>query len=139
MPRKLSTSSNNSDDSEKRERAAPLASIDTSLASSDTLAGSRSGSVSSVDKCGTSRESSEKMLKDSPYASRKSLNSFKCPYGDVKVPKIDTSTAYILFYERSGLDYKPYLPRVVPNGVGKQVPVEDLEDNESEKQLCSIQ
>lgn len=83
--------------------------------------------------------SGEKLLKDSPYISRKSLNSFKCPYGDVKVPKIDTSTAYILFYERSGLDYKPYLPKVIPNGVGKQVPVEDLDENESEKQMCSIQ
>ncbi|XP_018565793.1 ubiquitin carboxyl-terminal hydrolase 32 isoform X2 [Anoplophora glabripennis] len=136
MPRKLSTGSNNSDDSEKRERTAPLASIDTSLASSDTLAGSRSGSVSSVDKCCGSE--GERAPRDSPYSSRKSLNSYRCPYGDVKVPKIDTSSAYILFYERSGLDYKPYLPRV-PNGLGKQVPVEDLDENESEKQTCSIQ
>lgn len=66
-------------------------------------------------------------------------NSFKCAYSDVKVPKIDTSAAYILFYERSGLDYKPYLPEVVSNG--QVVPEVELDENESElrKQLCSIQ
>ncbi|KAJ8982581.1 hypothetical protein NQ317_005052 [Molorchus minor] len=86
------------------------------------------------------RGAAEKLLKDSPYGSRRSLNSYKCPSGDVKTPKIDTSAAYILFYERSGLDYKPYLPKVIPNGIGKQVPIEDLDENESElrKQLCSI-
>ncbi|KAJ8972102.1 hypothetical protein NQ314_000328 [Rhamnusium bicolor] len=146
---KLSTSSNNSDDLEKKDKTAPLATVDTTIACTNTLGSSRSGSISSVDKCGINSDglgenktgSSEKLLKDSPYSSRRSLNSYKCPYGDVKVPKIDTSTAYILFYERSGLDYKPYLPKVVPNGNGKQVPVEDLDENESElrKQLCSIQ
>jgi hypothetical protein len=66
-------------------------------------------------------------------------NSYKCAYSDVKVPKIDTSSAYILFYERSGLDYKPYLPEVVSNG--QIVPEVELDENESElrKQLCSIQ
>jgi len=67
------------------------------------------------------------------------LNSFRCAYSDAKIPKIDTSNAYILFYERSGLNYKPYLPDVVTNG--QVVPEVELEDNESElrKQLCSIQ
>ncbi|KAJ8916678.1 hypothetical protein NQ315_000323 [Exocentrus adspersus] len=146
MPRKLSTGSNNSDDSEKR--TAPLASIDTSLTSTDTVVASRSGSVSSVDNCGVNAENSEtksgsneKLLRDSPYSSRRSLNAYRCPYGDVKVPKIDTSSAYILFYERSGLDYKPYLPKVVPNGtvVGKQVPADDAEENDSDRPVCSIQ
>lgn len=110
----------------------------------------RSGSVSSVDKLGLNQDalseiksgSSEKLIKESPYSSRKYLN-FKCPYGDVKVPRIDTSTAYILFYERSGLEYQPYLPRVqVSNGRQQQVPtVDDLDDSENElrKQLCSLQ
>ncbi|KAF5294350.1 hypothetical protein FQR65_LT10803 [Abscondita terminalis] len=65
--------------------------------------------------------------------------SFKCAYSDAKIPKIDTSNAYILFYERSGLNYKPYLPDVVNNG--QSVPEVELEDNESElrKQMCLIQ
>lgn len=109
----------------------------------------RSGSVSSIDKIGFSQEvladvktgSSEKLIKESPHASTKYLN-FKCPYGDVKVPKIDTSTAYILFYERSGLDYQPYLPNVQVSDGRLQVPtVDDLDDSENElrKQLCSLQ
>lgn len=109
----------------------------------------RSGSVSSVDKLGLSQEalgdvktgSSEKLIKESPYASRKYLN-FKCPYGDVKVPKIDTSSAYILFYERSGLDYQPYLPKAQVSDGRQQVPtIDDLDDSENElrKQLCSLQ
>lgn len=83
------------------------------------------------------------------YESRSSLNSFRCAYSDVRIPKIDTSTAYILFYERSGLDYKPYLPKVaVANGQttsatqSSHVPeVDELEDRESElrKQLCTVQ
>ncbi|RZC35813.1 ubiquitin carboxyl-terminal hydrolase 32, partial [Asbolus verrucosus] len=58
------------------------------------------------------------------------VNSHKCAYSDVKIPKIDTSSAYILFYERSGLDYKPYLPDVVSNG--QIVPEVELDENESE-------
>lgn len=27
-------------------------------------------------------------------------------------PNIDTSSAYLLFYERQGLDYQPYLPTI---------------------------
>lgn len=55
----------------------------------------------------------------------------------VLAPRMDTSSAYMLFYERSGLDYAPYLPDVPPG----QLPLEEeLEDGESElrKQLCSI-
>lgn len=72
--------------------------------------------------------------------SSQSLNGFRCAYSDVRTPKIDTSTAYILFYERSGLDYKPYLPKVVSNGQ-TEIPEVELEENESElrKQLCSVQ
>lgn len=110
---------------------------------------SRSGSSNSVDKLGLSQEplseikcsSSEKLIKESPYSSRKYLN-FKCPYGDVKVPKIDTSTAYILFYERSGLDYQPYLPKVqMPDGKEQVPTVDELDESENElrKQLCSLQ
>lgn len=103
--RKLSAGSTASEDLDKKEK-------DTNTGSTETLNSSRSNSVSSVDKLGTNLENiNEKLLKESPYSSRKSLN-FNCPYRDVKVPKIDTSTAYILFYERSGLDYQPYLPKV---------------------------
>lgn len=72
--------------------------------------------------------------------SKSSQNNFKCAYSDVKIPKIDTSTAYILFYERSGLDYEPYMPKVVSNEQ-TNVPEVELEENESElrKQLCSVQ
>jgi len=35
-------------------------------------------------------------------------------------PNIDPGSAYLLFYERQGLDYGPYLPKVegkpIPNG-----------------------
>ncbi|KAF5303286.1 hypothetical protein FQA39_LY10025 [Lamprigera yunnana] len=67
------------------------------------------------------------------------LNNFKCAYSDAKIPKIDTSNAYILFYERSGLNYKPYLPDIVSNG--QILPEAELEDNESElrKQMCLLQ
>ncbi|KAJ3652073.1 hypothetical protein Zmor_018070 [Zophobas morio] len=76
---------------------------------------------------------------DEEEDNKSSTDSYKCPYSDVKAPKIDTSSAYILFYERSGLDYKPYLPEVVSNG--QIVPEVELDENESElrKQLCSIQ
>lgn len=76
--------------------------------------------------------------KTAVYDSDTSLDTIKCAYSDVKIPKIDTSSAYMLFYERSGLDYKPYLPDVVPNG---QVIQEiDMDESESElrKQLCEI-
>ncbi|XP_056633766.1 ubiquitin carboxyl-terminal hydrolase 32 isoform X1 [Diorhabda sublineata] len=128
--RKLSSDSVAFEDLDKKENSGSV----------ETLNSSRSNSMSSVDKLGTNLDNyNEKLLGDSQYSSRKSLNNFKCPYRDVKIPKIDTSTAYILFYERSGLDYDPYLPKVVPNG--KQVPIEDLDETDAElrKQACSIQ
>ncbi|KAG5891616.1 hypothetical protein JTB14_037130 [Gonioctena quinquepunctata] len=142
MARKLSTGSTTSEELEKKDKLAPIATLEKSTAtfSTETLNSSHSNSTSSIDKLGISSDTiNEKLLKESPHSSRKSLNSFKCPYGEVKVPKIDTSSAYILFYERSGLDYQPYLPKVVPNG--KQVPIEDFDETESElrKQLCTIQ
>ncbi|XP_055640764.1 ubiquitin carboxyl-terminal hydrolase 32 isoform X2 [Toxorhynchites rutilus septentrionalis] len=53
-------------------------------------------------------------------------------------PKIDPSTAYLLFYERRDLNYDPYLPNVE----GKQIPTEHLaefEDSENElKKMCTL-
>ncbi|XP_065087260.1 ubiquitin carboxyl-terminal hydrolase 32 isoform X3 [Ochlerotatus camptorhynchus] len=53
-------------------------------------------------------------------------------------PKIDPSTAYLLFYERRDLDYEPYLPKVD----GKQIPPEHLaefEESENElKKMCTL-
>ncbi|XP_074026841.1 ubiquitin specific protease 32 isoform X2 [Leptinotarsa decemlineata] len=142
MARKLSTGSNTSDEQDKKDKTPSIGTFETlaTAASTETLDSSHSNSANSIDKLGiTSDMINEKLLKDSPYSSRKSLNSYKCPYTEVKVPKIDTSSAYILFYERSGLDYQPYLPKVIPNG--KQVPIEDYDESESEmrKQLCTIQ
>lgn len=73
------------------------------------------------------------------YDSDTSLDTIKCAYSDVKTPKIDTSSAYMLFYERSGLDYGPYLPDVVANG--QVIQEVDMDESESElrKQLCVIQ
>lgn len=92
------------------------------------------------DESSSSLMTAEHSTNSTLYESKSSLNSFKCAYSDVRIPKIDTSTAYILFYERSGLDYKPYLPKVVSNGQ-TNVPEVELEENESElrKQLCSVQ
>ncbi|XP_022907068.1 ubiquitin carboxyl-terminal hydrolase 32 isoform X2 [Onthophagus taurus] len=80
-----------------------------------------------------------KLMKKIFDGSENSLNSFKCAYTDVKVPKIDTSSAYILFYERSGLDYRPYLPEVASNSPGQAAEVE-LEESETElRKNCVIQ
>lgn len=82
-------------------------------------------------------DSEEKLMRESPYSSTRSL--FKCPYAETRIPKIDTSTAYILFYERSGLDSRPYLPKIDPNAA-QNVQVPDLEEDEAlRKQQCSIQ
>ncbi|KAK9874217.1 hypothetical protein WA026_002571 [Henosepilachna vigintioctopunctata] len=79
--------------------------------------------------------------KPSSHGSRSSINAYKCAYSDAKIPKIDTSSAYILFYERSGLDYKPYLPDLIGNGQAHFPQEVELDENESElrKQLCAIQ
>lgn len=71
--------------------------------------------------------------------SKSTLASFKCAYSDSKIPKIDTSNAYILFYERSGLNYKPYLPEVVANGQVVTDPDNEDDENDLRKQPCSIQ
>uniref|UniRef100_A0A182JE81 ubiquitinyl hydrolase 1 n=1 Tax=Anopheles atroparvus TaxID=41427 RepID=A0A182JE81_ANOAO len=53
-------------------------------------------------------------------------------------PKIDPSTAYLLFYERRDLDYGPYLPRVDD----RQLPSESLLDTEDSdndlKKMCTL-
>ncbi|XP_058060610.1 ubiquitin carboxyl-terminal hydrolase 32 [Anopheles bellator] len=53
-------------------------------------------------------------------------------------PKIDPSTAYLLFYERRDLDYGPFLPKVD----GRQLPSEhllDTDDSDNDlKKMCSL-
>ncbi|XP_058129653.1 ubiquitin carboxyl-terminal hydrolase 32 [Anopheles coustani] len=53
-------------------------------------------------------------------------------------PKIDPSTAYLLFYERRDLDYGPYLPKVDD----RQLPSEsllDADDSDSDlKKMCTL-
>ncbi|XP_060533981.1 ubiquitin carboxyl-terminal hydrolase 32 isoform X2 [Cylas formicarius] len=63
-------------------------------------------------------------------------NGFRCPYNSAKIPKIDTSSAYILFYERSGLDYRPYLPKVtaVTEGGERAGRREDLDECDGDLQ-----
>lgn len=54
-------------------------------------------------------------------------------------PRIDTSSAYILFYERKGLDYAPYLPRSVPGDDNvTAIDTDDDCDNDLRKQLCLL-
>lgn len=56
------------------------------------------------------------------------------------VPRIDTSSAYILFYERKGLDYKPYLPKIAPGEDLQPLPALDDDEceNDLRKQLCTL-
>lgn len=53
-------------------------------------------------------------------------------------PNIDPGSAYLLFYERQGLNYSPYLPTVddkpIPNG---NIIEADESDNDMKK-LCVI-
>lgn len=52
-------------------------------------------------------------------------------------PNIDPSTAYLLFYERQGLDYVPYLPKID----GKQIPSvleQDVDSDNDLKKMCVI-
>ncbi|CAL8129565.1 unnamed protein product [Orchesella dallaii] len=57
---------------------------------------------------------------------------------EVQEDQIETSTAYMLFYEREGLDYEAYLPRIDP----KAVPVvtdDEMEAEENDlKKLCCM-
>ncbi|XP_073841699.1 ubiquitin specific protease 32 isoform X2 [Musca autumnalis] len=55
-------------------------------------------------------------------------------------PNIDPSSAYLLFYERKGLDYEPYLPNIegktLPSGV---LGIEDNDETENDlKKMCTI-
>ncbi|XP_058975366.1 ubiquitin carboxyl-terminal hydrolase 32 isoform X3 [Musca domestica] len=55
-------------------------------------------------------------------------------------PNIDPSSAYLLFYERKGLDYEPYLPNIegktLPSGV---LGNEDNDETENDlKKMCTI-
>jgi len=56
----------------------------------------------------------------------------------VQEDQIETSTAYMLFYEREGLDYEAYLPRIDP----KALPVvtdDEMEAEENDlKKLCCM-
>lgn len=54
-------------------------------------------------------------------------------------PRIDSSSAYILFYERKGLDYSPYLPKNLPGDDNSAViETDDDCDNDLRKQLCLL-
>ncbi|XP_068142891.1 ubiquitin carboxyl-terminal hydrolase 32 isoform X1 [Drosophila tropicalis] len=55
-------------------------------------------------------------------------------------PNIDPSAAYLLFYERKGLDYEPYLPNIegrpLPNAASLQMDLDETE--EGLKKMCAI-
>ncbi|CAH0549675.1 unnamed protein product [Brassicogethes aeneus] len=106
---------------------------------SDIVGSTENMSGSHSDVSGAEETSSRKSASrdSSPYSSTRSLFRSRCPYNETKVPKIDTSAAYILFYERSGLDYKPYLPKVTPNA-DRTAPIAESDDSDV-KQQCSVQ
>lgn len=53
-------------------------------------------------------------------------------------PSIDPSSAYMLFYERTGLDYEPYLPDVSSRKpVISETELADGEDSDFKK-MCTI-
>lgn len=52
-------------------------------------------------------------------------------------PPIDPAAAYLLFYERQGLDYEPYLPDVA--GRAPHRDPDALDPDESDlKKMCSL-
>lgn len=54
-------------------------------------------------------------------------------------PNIDPSSAYLLFYERQGLNYSPYLPNVDDKPMPNNGSVVDAEESDNElKKLCVI-
>lgn len=63
-------------------------------------------------------------------------NDSSCREINQQQPNIDPSTAYLLFYERQGLDYVPYLPKID----GKQIPnVLEQEDADNDlRKMCVI-
>ncbi|KAL1501454.1 hypothetical protein ABEB36_006770 [Hypothenemus hampei] len=116
-----------STDSVDSERIAPLATVDTSIGSSSSALDSGNASDTSATK---SNSPCPSRMSTSGSTCSVTSNGFKCQYNNAKIPKIDTSSAYILFYERSGLDYKPYLPKVpTERSLGGQ---EDSEINDNE-------
>lgn len=70
---------------------------------------------------------------DSSCRELTSPSAMPCP-----APPIDPSSAYMLFYERTGLDYEHYLP----DTEGKMPAVSELELAEGEdsdlKKMCSL-
>ncbi|XP_055612922.1 ubiquitin carboxyl-terminal hydrolase 32 [Uranotaenia lowii] len=53
-------------------------------------------------------------------------------------PKIDPSTAYLLFYERRDLDYEPYLPKVDRKQISPEH-LAELEESDNElKKMCTL-
>lgn len=53
-------------------------------------------------------------------------------------PNIDPSSAYLLFYERQGLNYSPYLPSVGDRPIPASS-LAELEDSENDlRKMCVI-
>ncbi|XP_026740859.1 ubiquitin carboxyl-terminal hydrolase 32-like [Trichoplusia ni] len=65
-------------------------------------------------------------------------NDSSCRELPGRSPPIDPASAYLLFYERQGLDYERYLPDIT----GKEPVVKDAEvldpDDNDLKKMCSI-
>ncbi|XP_066148846.1 ubiquitin carboxyl-terminal hydrolase 32 isoform X1 [Euwallacea fornicatus] len=126
--RKGSTGSTDSD------RTAPLATMDASLASLNSALDSGNASDTG-ERTKTSNSPCPSRLSASGSTSSVNSNGFRCPYNDAKIPRIDTSSAYILFYERSGLDYQPYLPKVAPTLIENgNASLHELDEDENELQ-----
>lgn len=58
-------------------------------------------------------------------------------------PNIDPGSAYLLFYERRGLNYAPYLPKVdersVPSNGSAAAAMLDIDETDSDlRKTCSI-
>lgn len=71
-----------------------------------------------------------------PNSSWYCYNDSSCREINQQTPNIDPSTAYLLFYERQGLDYVPYLPKID----AKQIPnvlEQDDADNDLRK-MCVL-
>ncbi|KAL7731872.1 hypothetical protein ACLKA6_017449 [Drosophila palustris] len=55
-------------------------------------------------------------------------------------PNIDPSAAYLLFYERQGLDYEPYLPNIEGRALSNDASLQlDVDETDGDlKKLCTI-
>lgn len=74
---------------------------------------------------------------NNPNESWYCYNDSSCRDVGKTVPNIDPSTAYLLFYERQGLDYVPYLPKID----GKQIPSvleQEVDGDNDLKKMCVI-